>query len=55
MEKRVKGSYDDEQHLKSVKTYDCADDLAPLALPPDLPPVILRDLGELGDEVELLD
>jgi len=31
--------------LQSVKTYLCALDLAPLALPPDLPPVILMDLG----------
>jgi hypothetical protein len=27
-----------------AKTHDCALDLAPLALPPDFPPVILIDL-----------
>ena len=37
----------DQQHLKTVKTYDCAVDLAPEALPPDFPPVIL-DLGCFG-------
>lgn len=39
-----------------MKTYLCALDLAPLALPPDLPPVILMDLGGgvgLGGEVSL--
>lgn len=35
------------------RTHDCADDLAPLALPPDLPPVILSDLGGLGEVGEL--
>lgn len=42
--------------MRSVKTYLCALDLAPLALPPDLPPVILMDLCGWGcwvDEVVL--
>lgn len=45
----------DEGHQKSVKTYDCAVDLAPLALPPDLPPVILIDLDGLGGLDELFE
>ncbi len=40
--------------LHSVKTYDCAVVLAPLALPPDLPPVILMVLGGGGDLGEVL-
>ena len=29
-------------------THDCALDLVPEAFPPDLPPVILIDLGRVG-------
>ncbi len=39
-------------------THDCALDLVPEAFPPDLPPVILMDLGGwgcLGGEVGLLE
>ena len=45
----------DEQGLQSMKTYLCALVLAPLALPPDLPPVILMDLGDGVRLVELMD
>ena len=45
----------DEQGLRSVKTYLCALVLAPLAFPPDLPPVILMVLGELVDLTGLMD
>ena len=34
------------QVMVEVRTHDC-EFLLPLALPPDLPPVILMDLGEL--------
>ena len=30
------------------RTHDCALDLVPEAFPPDLPPVILIDLGGVG-------
>lgn len=36
---------DEDGGPNSDKTHDCADDLAPLALPPDLPPVILMGFG----------
>ena len=45
----------DEQGLQSVKTYLCALVLAPLAFPPDLPPVILMVLGDGVDLVGLMD
>lgn len=47
----------DEGPLRSVDTYLWALDLAPLALPPDLPPVILTAWGDwvgLGGVVELV-
>ena len=40
-------SDNDEEHSRSGRTHDCAVDLAPLALPPDLPPVILSGLSGL--------
>ena len=45
---------DGDEGLQSVKTYLCAVDLAPLALPPDLPPVILMDLVVLGELVDVV-
>ena len=45
----------DEGGPEAVKTYDCAVDLAPLALPPDLPPVILMDLDKCGGLGELFE
>ena len=45
----------DEQGLRSVKTYLCALVLAPLAFPPDLPPVILMVLDELVVMGEVMD
>jgi hypothetical protein len=39
---------DEDEVVDWVRTHDCADDLAPLALPPDLPPVIFADLDEFG-------
>jgi hypothetical protein len=39
--------YGDEGH-QNQKTYDCAVDLAPEALPPDFPPVIFDEFGLFG-------
>ena len=45
----------DEEGPQSVKTYLCALTLAPLAFPPDLPPVILMVWGDGVDLVGLMD